>query len=98
MGTSGSTEGAGGAGETFKVKNTDKTLSTKQIDTSKVNARSAEILKINNKQIKGEIVKVSIFKAINENMLQVKKKMKEWLKFIFFDLLIIINYTNKTML
>ena len=54
MGTSGSTEGAGGAGETFKVKNTDKTLSTKQIDTSKVNARSAEILKINNKKpIKG---------------------------------------------
>ena len=50
----GSTEGAGGAGETFKVKNTDKTLSTKQIDTSKVNARSAEILKINNKKpIKG---------------------------------------------
>ena len=54
MGTSGSTEGAGGAGETFKAKNTDKTLSTKQIDTSKVNARSAEILKINNKKpIKG---------------------------------------------
>ena len=45
---------AGGAGETFKAKNTDKTLSTKQIDTSKVNARSAEILKINNKKpIKG---------------------------------------------
>ena len=54
MGTSGSTEGAGGAGETFKAKNTDKTLSTKQIDTSKVNARSAEILKTNNKKpIKG---------------------------------------------
>ena len=54
MGTSGSTEGAGGAGETFKAKNTDKTLSTKQIDTSKVNARNAEILKTNNKKpIKG---------------------------------------------
>ena len=54
MGTSGSTEGAGGAGETFKAKNTDKTLSTKQIDTDKVNARNAEILKTNNKKpIKG---------------------------------------------
>ena len=50
----GSTEGAGGAGETFKSKNTDKTLSTKQIDTDKVNARNAEILKANNKKpIKG---------------------------------------------
>jgi len=56
------------------------------------------ILKINNKQVNGEIVKVLILKAINENMLQVKKKMKEWLKFIFFDLLFILNYTNKTML
>ena len=46
----GSTEGAGGAGETFKAKNTDKTLSTKQIDTDKVNARNAEILKANNKK------------------------------------------------
>ena len=50
----GSTEGAAGAGETFKAKNTDKTLSTKQIDTDKVNARNAEILKANNKKpIKG---------------------------------------------
>ena len=40
--------------KTFKAKNTDKTLSTKQIDTAKVNARSAEILKANNKKpIKG---------------------------------------------
>ena len=40
--------------KTFKAKNTDKTLSTKQIDTDKVNARNAEILKANNKKpIKG---------------------------------------------
>ena len=40
--------------KTFKAKNTDKTLSTKKIDTAKVNARNAEILKANNKKpIKG---------------------------------------------
>ncbi len=40
--------------KTFKAKNTDKTLSTKKIDTDKVNARNAEILKANNKKpIKG---------------------------------------------
>tara|TARA_B100000424_G_scaffold96874_1_gene72778 strand:+ start:440 stop:547 length:108 start_codon:yes stop_codon:yes gene_type:complete len=35
------------------------------------------MLKINNKQINGEMVKVLILKAINEKMLQSKKKMKE---------------------
>jgi len=50
------------------------------------------ILKINNKQINGEIAKVLNLKAINEKILQTKKKMKEWLKFIFFDLLFILKF------
>ena len=40
------------------------------------------ILKIKNKQISGEIVKLLILKIIKEKKLQNKKKINEWLKFI----------------
>ena len=53
------------------------------------------ILKINNKQINGEMVKVLILKAINEKILQSKKKMKEWLKFIFFIYYLFFNLLIK---
>tara|TARA_B100000401_G_C52182374_1_gene428348 strand:+ start:292 stop:405 length:114 start_codon:yes stop_codon:yes gene_type:complete len=35
------------------------------------------ILRIKNKHIRGEIVKLFIFRAINEKILQNKKKIKE---------------------
>ena len=41
------------------------------------------ILKISNKQINGEIVKLLIAKVIKEKILQNKKKIKEWFKLIF---------------
>ena len=41
------------------------------------------MIKINNKQINGEIVKEEILNAIIEKILQNKKKIKEWFKFIF---------------
>ena len=47
------------------------------------------ILKIKNKQTNGEILKLLILKVTNEKTLQSKKKMKERMKFIFFDLLFI---------
>tara|TARA_B100000035_G_scaffold21391_1_gene16911 strand:- start:271 stop:432 length:162 start_codon:yes stop_codon:yes gene_type:complete len=46
-------------------------------------------LKINNKQINGEIVKLIKIKVIKEKKLQNKKKIKEWFKLIFFILLFI---------
>ena len=46
---------------------------------SKLDLETLEFVtnKINNKQINGEMVKVIILKAINEKILQSKKKMKE---------------------
>ena len=49
------------------------------------------ILIINNKQINGEIAKSLITKVIKEKMLQNKKKIKEWFKFILFILFIILK-------
>ena len=42
------------------------------------------ITKIKNKQINGEIEIYEILNAIIEQMIQNTKKIKEWLKFIFF--------------
>ena len=50
------------------------------------------MLNINNKQINGEIVKLFILKKIKDIKLQNKKKIKEWLKFIFLILLFISKY------
>ena len=47
------------------------------------------ILKIKNKQISGEIVKLLILKIIKEKKLQNKKKINEWLKFILLIWLLI---------
>ena len=47
------------------------------------------ILKINKKQINGDIVRLLLTNIINEKILQNKKKIKEWLKFIFLILLFI---------
>ena len=50
------------------------------------------ILKINNKQINGDIVKKEFLKVIIEKTLQSKKKIKEWIKFIFLIFLFIFLY------
>ena len=46
--------------------------------------------KIKNKQNSGEIIKLSILIITKEQILQIKKKIKEWLKFIFLILLLIL--------
>ena len=50
------------------------------------------IIKIKNKQINGEIVKYVILKDIIEKILQSKKNIKEWFKFIFLIWLFISFY------
>ena len=50
------------------------------------------ILKIKNKQINGETVKLLNLKVIKEKTLQNKKKIKEWLKFIFLIWLFMSKY------
>jgi hypothetical protein len=44
-----------------------------------------------NKQIRGEIKKFFALKVIKEIILQNKKKIKEWFKFILFILFIILK-------
>ena len=41
------------------------------------------MIKINAKQMSGEMVKFLNLKKTNDDILQNKKKIKEWLKFIF---------------
>ena len=47
--------------------------------------------KIRNKQIRGEIEKFLALKEIKEIILENKKKIKEWFKFILFILFIILK-------
>ena len=42
------------------------------------------IVKINNKHINGEILKLFNLKIVIEKMFENKKKIKEWVRFIFF--------------
>ena len=49
------------------------------------------IIRIKNKQTKGDIIEGSILKNNKERILHDKKKIKEWLKLIFLILLLIFN-------